>query len=1229
MISLSYAPFQEFILKKTSKQSQERYLDSLILDIQVYTNKIKATIYGTRRYEIQIQFDEEKVTQAICSCPYDKSGACKHIIHAIVEADRLLQIGAVTLEDTTKNTVNKTPPKDFSMNKTDDGFILQKSTVLGLEMNHLKTISNVPKSRGYWNDDIYVDIGKMEANIFTAKLQNYRAKDPANVSVEQKENEVHLKCDCLNVTNKLCNHLFFLLREILTKDLFQLSFDSTNRIKKLREKAQRLGLNEIEDLDAIFYFSVEFRRITIESRVSIFPLGDNHKKELQKKLLTEFHFPTAFQKIDKKEIIVLQKNSFSEKLEITLMHAPLTKAGEIKSPIEEIDLSKEIHKEKDTTKLALLTAINYLSGAAYKTDIDTSIYLDIFKNTHQLPFYFFKNEDASKVTPKNISLIEPKITNPQATIYVDEKQEFYSLTCSVHLENKTYLSKSIKLIDKFHISKDKIYFLNNEHVRKVIAFFAENKHQIYLHKTQFKEFKELFLDELENYVSIVYSFVKHPEKKNKSTKTNLLQNKLEHLICLSESEDYILITPVMSYEEVEVPILSKKNIYKENPDGSLTPLERDEKAEIRFLRNIQSQHNFFEEYPSTTFFYLHKQEFLENGWFVNAFENWRDAGYTILGFNQLKNNTYNANKMKVTTKVNSGIDWFDVSTSISFGNQKATLKDIQKSIINKSRYVKLGDGTHGILPQEWLEKFGHYFRTGEVKEDIIRTHKSNFHVIDELFDKEVLSEEVKIELEQYREKLANFHSIRNIHVPQKLKATLRDYQKEGLNWLNFLDEFNFGGCLADDMGLGKTVQIIAYFLSQQEKGNKGTNLVVVPTSLLFNWQKEIEKFAPHLKFIALYGTNRTINVKELKKQDVVITTYGTLLSDIEQLKEIFFNVIVLDESQAIKNIESKRYKAVRLLQGRQRLVVTGTPVENNTFDLYAQLSFAAPGLLGNAKRFATDYSTPIDKFQDIQRAKELQQKVHPFILRRTKKQVATELPEKTEMVVYCEMDKEQRRVYDSYREEFKKYLSGLSDDELHSSNLHVLQGLTKLRQICNSPALLSDEEFYGNESAKLETLLNYINDLKENHKLIIFSQFVGMLDLIKTELNNQNIPFTYLTGQTRNREEQVDLFQNDETIRVFLISLKAGGTGLNLTKAEYVFLVDPWWNPAVENQAIDRAYRIGQENKVVAIRLITPDTIEEKIIELQQRKKQLVEDLIHTDTNVLKNLSKEDLMKLV
>jgi SNF2 family DNA or RNA helicase len=227
------------------------------------------------------------------------------------------------------------------------------------------------------------------------------------------------------------------------------------------------------------------------------------------------------------------------------------------------------------------------------------------------------------------------------------------------------------------------------------------------------------------------------------------------------------------------------------------------------------------------------------------------------------------------------------------------------------------------------------------------------------------------------------------------------------------------------------------------------------------------------------------------------------------------------------------------------------------------------------------------------------------------------------------MGKEQKRIYDGYKKEFQNYLSGMNDDELHSSSLHILQGLTKLRQICNSPALLSDEEFYGDESAKLDELLEQINTLKGEHKILIFSQFVGMLDLLKARLEKEKTPFAYLTGQTKNREEQVELFQNDESIRVFLISLKAGGTGLNLTKAEYVFIVDPWWNPAVENQAIDRAYRIGQQNKVVAVRLITPDTIEEKIMELQQRKKQLVEDLIHTDTNVLKKLSKNDLMDIV
>ncbi|MCO5248621.1 MAG: DEAD/DEAH box helicase [Chitinophagales bacterium] len=598
-----------------------------------------------------------------------------------------------------------------------------------------------------------------------------------------------------------------------------------------------------------------------------------------------------------------------------------------------------------------------------------------------------------------------------------------------------------------------------------------------------------------------------------------------------------------------------------------------------------------------------------------------------MGFKEINKENYNTNKAIISTQVKSGIDWFDIETNISFGDQKINLKDVQKAILNKTRYVQLGDGTKGILPKEWIEKFRKYFRVGEVKDNSVRTHKSNFTLIDTLFNEEVIDNDAKIEIMHLKEKLNNFQSIENIKIPKKLKATLRDYQKEGLNWLSFLNDFNFGGILADDMGLGKTIQIIAYFLAGYQKGK--TNLVVVPTSLLFNWQKELEKFAPHINYLVLYGSNRNIDNNELKKHDLILTTYGTLISDIEELKKFHFNIIVLDESQAIKNPNSQRYKSVRLLKANQRIAATGTPVENSTFDLYAQLSFVMPGLLGSMKKFKEDYATPIDKFQDEIIAKELQQKVHPFILRRTKKQVVKELPDKTEMIITCEMGAQQRKVYDLYKAEFQKYLLGISEEELHKSSLHVLQGLTKLRQICNSPALLSDQEYYGNQSSKIEELMQQIDKLKNEHKVLVFSQFVGMLDLIKEKLEQENIKYAYLTGKTRNREEQVNLFQENDEVRVFLISLKAGGTGLNLTEAEYVFIIDPWWNPAVENQAIDRAYRIGQKNHVIAIRLIVPDSIEEKIMKLQEKKLKLVEDLIHTDKNSFKNLSKDDLLSIL
>jgi SNF2 family DNA or RNA helicase len=450
-----------------------------------------------------------------------------------------------------------------------------------------------------------------------------------------------------------------------------------------------------------------------------------------------------------------------------------------------------------------------------------------------------------------------------------------------------------------------------------------------------------------------------------------------------------------------------------------------------------------------------------------------------------------------------------------------------------------------------------------------------------------------------------------------------------LNWLNFLDDYNFGGVLADDMGLGKSIQVIAFILLQRTRRKRNTNLIVVPTSLIFNWVAEVEKFASSLKVLIINGTTKAKDIQQFDQYEIVLISYGILVNAITYLSKYEFNYVFVDESQNIKNIDSQRYQAVRLLQSRNKIAITGTPIENNVFDLYAQLSFACPGLLGSKQYFRDIYSIPIDKFKYTKRAIELQKKVAPFVLRRTKKQVATELPEKTEMVLYCPMGEAQRKVYDRYEKEFREFISAETDDEIVKNSMHVLRGITRLRQICNSPVLIEEERSFGGGSAKIEMLMDQVESKSDDHKILIFSQFVTMLDLIKKELIARDISYEYLTGSTQNREAVVNNFQDNKAVRVFLISLKAGGTGLNLTEADYVYLIDPWWNPSVENQAIDRSYRIGQDKHVVAVRLICPDTIEEKIMKLQDVKRDLSEDLIKADHSILKVLRKEDLLGLV
>ena len=447
--------------------------------------------------------------------------------------------------------------------------------------------------------------------------------------------------------------------------------------------------------------------------------------------------------------------------------------------------------------------------------------------------------------------------------------------------------------------------------------------------------------------------------------------------------------------------------------------------------------------------------------------------------------------------------------------------------------------------------------------------------------------------------------------------------------MRFLNEYRFGGCLADDMGLGKTVQTLALLAYEKENNPDATSLLVMPTSLIYNWELEARKFAPRLRILTYTGTQRIKNSKRFAKYDLVITSYGITRMDVDILKEFYFNYIILDESQAIKNPGSIISKAVNELNSRQRLILTGTPVENGTMDLWSQMNFINKGLLGTQHMFKKQFLEPIEKKNDMEKAKKLHALIKPFVMRRLKSQVATDLPEKVIHVKYSTMTSDQEAAYEKVKSYYReKIISELGMPGAKNQQFMLLRGLTQLRQIANHPRMA--DASYNGDSGKLEDVIHMVQETaSEGHKVLIFSQFVRHLAIVQEYLDKEKIKYAYLDGTTKDRQAQVKAFQENDEVKIFLISLKAGGVGLNLTKAEYVFLLDPWWNPAVEAQAIDRAHRIGQENKVIIYKFITRETVEEKIMALQERKLALAGELISTEESFMKSLSKEDIEALL
>lgn len=597
---------------------------------------------------------------------------------------------------------------------------------------------------------------------------------------------------------------------------------------------------------------------------------------------------------------------------------------------------------------------------------------------------------------------------------------------------------------------------------------------------------------------------------------------------------------------------------------------------------------------------------------------------------QLQQNTSNSKRYflgysSLDISIQEGRDWFDIHAKVQFGEFEIPFIQLKKYILGQVKEFLLPNGEIAVIPEWWFTKYSELFSFTEQNDGALRLKMYHLALVQELQEENLARTVISRKLENLRD----FNHIEPSDQPIHFNGTLRPYQKSGYDWLHFLNQYRFGGCLADDMGLGKTIQTLAFLQSQKEMGITEPSLLIMPTSLIYNWVLEAKKFTPNLNVFVYTGTNRDKNTAQFSQYDLILTSYGIVRLDIQVIQSFRFNYVILDESQAIKNPTSIITKAVRKLNSANRLILTGTPIENSTLDLWSQMSFVNPGLLGTQSFFRDEFQIPIEKRNDIEKRKRLFNLIKPFILRRNKSQVATDLPEKVESIQYCDMTEEQEKAYEESKAYYRNLiLQSIDSEGFSKSQMVVLQGLTKLRQLANHPYMVDPD--YTDGSGKFEDVLYKLQTiLSEDHKILVFSQYIKHLDLFKNHLKKHKIAYSYLDGSTKDRQTQVENFQNQEDIRVFLISIKAGGVGLNLTAADYVFILDPWWNPAIEAQAIDRAHRIGQQRTVFTYKFITKNSVEEKILTLQQTKKQLADDLISSEEGFVKSLSKEDVLGLL
>lgn len=1175
--------------------------------------KFRFQCYGSSdyAYEIEVEFKGNHNIKSSCTCPYDEYGICKHqvaSINRLVELIKMNKIEAMYSQDSQ-------PTFDNTLRLIHEGGIINRDALSKIMF----------KTEHYGSKDI--QFTSIQKSKIEAIYKGLRSSFHLKMRHLPDTDELTLTCSCKAHQN--CNHKYLFLRHLKKSfglDYFSPLFEQIIKNQVLEEEnlIGKIDFDEAFEMNIDtngVHISPKIKNLITHPRLLFEPTQMEESKMIYKPI----------KEINKEYTIALSIDIFEKRiLEIYPLFGKLNKqktefSSKIKSIVEEnLGDAIQLLDTEDTALLPISIRLNNLYNHLNENNInlaDLQVFLTEFKKCN----YAFSEKKIYlhdinyNLVKKHLQEIQIVQENVQPILTINTKGKFHQLDFQIKIKDKKYLLNSSKLLISALgiLMENQLYVMYHAETLKALISFKETA-QI----TILDEGKAHLRNEIIVPYSRIFKIEYKDLKEKKASKENYKPLKQ---VYLSEADDaeYIVFQPIVKYKDHQVSPTSSEKVWL-NTD-QLISLKRDLSTEQHFLACMQNLHPEFED--KTDFFYIKTEEALHDLWIMEAINQLKQNNVQVFGLNDLKGIKYNLNKPSFNIGLSSGTDWFEMDIEIEFGNQKVDLKRLQKSIVKSSNYVELADGSMGILPQEWIEKYKKYFKLGQIKKNKLEISNFQFNIIDELYEELENAPDFLKELHEKKKQISNLKKLKEIAPSKILKAELRHYQKEGLNWLVFLHENNLGGCLADDMGLGKTIQTIAFLQYLKDNQKSKTNLpslIVAPTSLMFNWMAELDKFAPQLNYVLYYGNNRENLRPDLENANVILTTYGSLVKDIEFHKQQTYNYVILDESQAIKNPQSQRFKAVRLLQCSNRLALTGTPIENNTFDLYSQFSFLNPGIFGSIKHFRTTFSEAIDKDQDEEVSTLLAKMIHPFILRRTKDQVAKELPSKTEAIIYCEMGKKQRKVYEDFKLYFRQKLQEQIETEgVKKSQMYILQGLTKLRQICNSTALADKKSDYGNHSAKLDELTTHLKEKVNKHKVLVFSQFVGMLQLVKERLDEEGIQFEYLDGQTRNREEKVNNFQQNKAIRVFLISLKAGGTGLNLTEADYVYLIDPWWNPAVESQAIDRCYRIGQDKKVMAYRMICKDSIEEKITLLQDKKKTVAAEVIRTDLEK-KSFNKED-----